>query len=543
MVGSRGKEEKHRRSLRMRRPTQEDGQELNMHTRTTRRNWTLQGWIAAACIATVGTLGAFPQQSWAQSDKDKSKDTTKDASKDTKVETLDQLIFRNGNKVEGKILAETETTLTMKVVFQGISSETVYQKAEILEIKRGAIKVTPKKDADKDKDKDADNTDEKKAEDAAKGGDADENKIVDKDGKAIPAGNLKVYYVPLYGEFGRDLSFVSLEDIIEDMKLRQPDLVVFKFDFAFSAQGRELQDFAQRGFAEAWNSLETATDMAEVLFRKLESSEFPKKPRTAAWINRALGGAAFLPCAFPEIYFTKSGLQGGIGGLEVLAAGVGDEVAQEKQRSLRLARAKGLAELGGHDSRFVEAMTRRDYWLSYKIEGGKAVLKEDRPDSAEWTLLKDDGKDERADSPTDYLRMQTNDYLNFNATNAQTLGWSRGTADTLDDLLFKMGIDRNFSVLKTKAEKIMKGRSKALTEAEQSLRDLAVKFNNVRLRDPGGYKERTAYRGQRMAILKQAIALLKRYDRDLTRQTVRFQYGDPEVLLKDIELEQRNDRP
>jgi hypothetical protein len=512
-----------------------------MHTRTTRRNWTLQGWIAAACIATVGTLGAFPQQSWAQSDKDKSKDTTKDASKDTKVETLDQLIFRNGNKVEGKILAETETTLTMKVVFQGISSETVYQKAEILEIKRGAIKVTPKKDADKDKD--ADNTDDKKAEDAAKGGDADENKIVDKDGKAIPAGNLKLYFVPLTGEYGRDLSFVSLEQIIDDIKLRQPDVIVFKFDFEFGIHGEHLKDFDITGDADAWGQLETATDMAEVFFRRLESADFPKKPRTVAWIKRAMGGAAFFPCSFPEIYFTKEGIHGGIGGLEILSKGVGDEVAQEKQRSLRLARAKGLAELGGHDPRFVEAMTRRDYWLSYKIEGGKAVLKESRPDSPEWILLKDDGQEERADSSADIMRMQYNDYLTFNATNAKLLGWSKGTADSVDDLLFRMGIDRNFSILKTKAPRLLTARSGDIRKAETNLRSLIDKYQRVRVRDPGGYRERTAARGQRISILKEMISIIKRFEKEINPATLPGYPGQLENVITRLELEQRNYRP
>ena len=500
-------------------------------------NMKLRTWIASGCVALAGMLAATPQQAWAQSDK--SKDSGKDSAKDA-GESMDQLIFRNGNKVEGKILSETETTITMKVVFAGISSETVYQKAEILEVKRGAIKVAPKKDADKSGSDKKD--DDKKIADA-KTGDVDENKIVDKDGKDIPAGNVKVYFVPLTGEYGRDLSFVSLEQIIEDIKLRQPDVLVFKFDFTFGVHGERYKDFASTGDSQAWGQLETATDMAEVLFRRLESSDFPKKPRTVAWIKRAMGGAAFFPCSFPEIYFTTDGLHGGIGGLEVLAKGVGDEVAQEKQRSLRLARAKGLAELGGHDPRFVEAMTRLDYWLSYKIEGGKAVLKEERPDSPEWILLKDDGQEERADSAADMMRMQGNDYLTFNANIAQILGWSKGTADSVDDLLFKMGVDRNVSVLKTKAPRLLAARSADIRKAETNLRDLLDKYQRVRVRDPGGYRERTAARGQRISILKEMISIIKRFEREINPATLPGYPGQLDGVINRLELEQRNDRP
>lgn len=496
--------------------------------------WLGNGLRAGACAAIVfGGMLAGPMLSPARADDDKGTQA------DAKPEMLDVIIFRNGNKVEGKVLSETEMSVTVRVMFSGISTETVYQKSEILEIKRGAIKVAPKtEDAKKDGER---SDDDKKA---AKVGDEDDGgKLVDINGKAIPEGNMKVYFVPLKGEFGRDLSFVSLERIIEDMERVQPDVVVFQFGFDFAMHGQEFYDYAQRGSADAWNQLETATDMAEVLFRKVQSGSFTTKPRMVAWVKKALGGAAFFPCAFPEIYFTPDGLQGGIGGLDVLFKGVGDEVAQEKQRSLRLARARGLAELGGHDSRFVEAMTRRDYWLSYKIEGGNVVLKTDRPESPDWILLKDDGQEERADSAQDMMRMQGNDYLTFNAKTAQTLGWSKGSPETLDDLLFQMSITRNFSQVKTKAPKILKERSKEIGDGEKQLRDLLDKYQRTRVKEPGGYRERTAFRGQRIQILKQMISIVKRYEKEINPRAVPGWPGDLEVTIRQLELDQRNDRP
>ena len=77
--------------------------------------------------------------------------------------------------------------------------------------------------------------------------------------------------------------------------------------------------------------------------------EFKTKPRMVAWVNKATGGAAFFPFLFKEIYFTSDGKMGGLGALESMFGGVGDEAVRQKQRSLRLGRAKGLAAKGGHD--------------------------------------------------------------------------------------------------------------------------------------------------------------------------------------------------
>lgn len=447
---------------------------------------------------------------------------------------LDEIIFRNGNKVQGKVLSETGTEVRVRVMIAGISTETAYAKSEILEIKRGAIKPAAKPDESKDTGTKSDTpkTDEAKKESDPSADEVD-GKIVDRDGKAIPPGNLKVYVVSLAGEFGRVGTKTPMKKIMDDAARIQPDVIIFKFDYAYQHWGEEKVDFQADGDEGAFDMLETARELDTLITDRVAGGDFKTKPRMVAWIKKAMGGAAFLPCVFPEIYFTPDGLQGGLGGLEALFDQRGDEVVREKQRSLRLARAKGLVNKGGHDETIMEAMSRRDFWLSYKLEGGKVLLKTEKPDSPDWVLLKDDGEGVNADVMQDIVRMQGNDYLNLNAKIAQTLGWSKGTAETLDDLIYAMGIERNFSVVKNKAGAINKGWADDVKKGEEDINKLLDKLGRVRVREPGGAKERNAARGQRIAILQQMLPILDTYKEAINPQKIQ---GWPPRMERDIRI-------
>lgn len=498
----------------------------------------------AATLLGAGALLLSPSSVLAQSDKNTGTQPAKDGAKDA-GEALDQLIFRNGNKVEGKILSETETTITVKVIFAGISTETTYQKSEILEVKRGAVKVAPKGDADKDKKESA-------TDSAAKtsGPSADElaGKVVDKNGKAIPEGVEKVCIVPFTGEFGRDVSATPVKEIMDELVQIQPDVVIFRFDNDFSAYGQRAMDFSQIG-QMSYNFVFKASELDSLITDRFNyDGAFKKRPRTVAWIRRAMGPAAFLPFVFKEIYFTSDGFHGGIGGLENLfKGGQADEVVAEKQISLRLKEAEGLAIKGGHDERIIRAMSRGDTQLSYRMEGGKAVLLERMPQSPDEIVLKDDGptNEVNRDTVQDIVRYKINDYLTLDAKTAQIIGFSNGTADTLDDLLFRMNITRNYAEVKTGAAKSLKDWGAAVVKAERDLRELWQKYQSVRVRDPGGYNERTAARTQRKTILRQMLSLFEKYEEALNPRMfgdAQSSAADMRILIDRIEQEQRIDR-
>lgn len=502
------------------------------------KQWTI-GFAAAGVM--LACAGAVTAQT------DAGGTTTAVKTQDlSKLEKRDLIIFRTGNKVEGVILEETETTVRFLVIVGTLRTPVSYTKSEILEIKRNEFKPSA---AAKDESKE-DKKDEKK--DAPKL-DAPEGAIVDLKGNVIPDGTLKVFVTKFGGEFGRDVSKTPVKKMMDEVARAQPDVLIVRFDHEFKAFGEEAgANFYHVGWQNlTYAQLDKARELDTLITDRINNGpEFSgKKPRLVAWINNALGGAAYLPFVFPEVYFTSEGRHGGIGGIDLLHANRGDEVVREKMRSLLLARCKSLAEKGGHDARIMTAMTRGDYILSYRMVGGKPeFLEGSMPPGPEWFVVKDDGpiNDENRDTMADLVRMNGNDYLTLGSQSAFDIGFSKGTADTVDDLLFKMGIDRNFAVVKNRSGDVFKEWSKDVGKCEQDIGKLIRQFQNVEVRAPAGYRERTAARTQRINILRQIQSVAREFAEALNPR----RFGDADGLISDtqvvidrIQTEQRLDRP
>jgi hypothetical protein len=370
--------------------------------------------------------------------------------------------------------------------------------------------------------------------------------MVDINGKPVPEGATKIYVVNFGGEFGRDLSKTPLKAIVDEMVRVQPDIIIARFDHDFALYGREQEDY-ELGVGQ-YDQLEKARELNTLLAERIANSgEFKSPPRTVAWIKKALGGAAFLPFTFKEIYFTTDGRHGQLGGLERMFGSMGDDVVREKQRSLRLARARGLAEQGGHDGRIMTAMSRGDYILSYRIVGGQVEFIEKMPPSPEWFCIKDDGPVNEAhrDTAQDLVRLRGNDYLTLDAKTALEIGFSSGTADTLDELLNKMGVTRNYAVVKNRSKETLSSWSKEVDGAERDIQRLIRDFRSVEVKPPGGYEQRTAARGRRISILQQLQNVVNRYAEAINPR----RFGDAEGMISDINVaidrlktEQRLDR-
>lgn len=457
----------------------------------------------------------------------------------SKLEKKDLLIFRSGNKVECYILEETESSVRVVVFVGSLRSIASYEKSEILQVKRDEFK--PKDDAKKDDQK----QDEKKDSGAPK---AAPGAIVDLKGNPIPEGTTKVYVAAFRGELGRDVSKTPLTEMVDDIIRIKPEIVIVRFDQSFTQHG-EQRYYEWWHDAQQYDMLETARELDTLLSDRISTEpSLTPKPRMVAWIKRALGGAAFLPFTFPEIYFSSDGFHGGLGGLDHLLDGRGDEVVRQKQYSLRLARAEGMAIKGGHDPRIMRAMSYSDYVLSYRTVGGKPEFIDKFPPTAEWTCIKDDGliNETRKDSGEDMIRYKGNDLLTLDAKTAFQIGLSKGTADTLDDLVAEMGLSRNYAFVKNKSDDIFKGWSTDVAKAENEAIKLLRDFRGVEVKQPGGYKERTAARTRSINILRQLDSIVKRYREALNPARL----GDPDgminqidVVISRIQTAQRLDRP
>jgi hypothetical protein len=255
-----------------------------------------------------------------------------------------------------------------------------------------------------------------------------------------------------------------------------------------------------------------------------------------------MAGAAFLPFSCRDIYFFSDGKMGGIGHLDKIFDGVGDEVARQKQYSLRLTRAEGLAIAGGYDPRIVRAMAWTEYVLSVRFEGGRPVFIEGQPERDGDILLANNGRDDAQKDTIEALaRGEGKNVLTLKADIALKLGVSKGTADSVSDLMYLLGISRNHEILKTQSDQIMKAWRDGIDNAKRSLRRLARDFEQVQV--GGDYRERTAARGRQIRIIEEMQNIIKRYEEAFDPRSIGVpDWNTLNILKEQIKLAQLADR-
>ncbi len=392
--------------------------------------------------------------------------------------TYDKVVFRNGRIIEGQILEETIDTIRMRIVVAGISTITTYTKADILNIEH---------------DLKAEGDDAPAAPARMPGS----SKTKSGDEKTeVREGAPTVYHFKLKGDFGRDITGTPLTKAFEAAVAASPDVIIIEMDA--SSRGGFDGLFAAR--------IEEMTPMIE---RAMASGQ-----RVVFWIDQAVGGAAFLPFVSPEIYFQKDGRLGGIGSLQDFD--IGNDRVNEKQISLRLGHAEGLAITGGYAPELIRAMARQEYWLAYRIRGGQIEFMQREPTAQDksdgWLLLTDDGKGENEDKMEDVVRGRGNDVLNLDADTAVQLQVSDGTADTLDDLVFLLGYGREYATLGEDSEKVMKDWAERIERAQESLQRLSKDIESAETR--GGRRDADGARrliGEQIRRYQQMISILGQY--------------------------------
>lgn len=433
------------------------------------------------------------------------------------LEGGDKLLMRSGKIIEGELIEETATTVRFKVMVGSIAAEQVFQKSEILQIERG--------DAPAPED-----------EEPAKAKAADPVREAHPDAK-------KVYVIELKGKFGEDISQTPVRDAVKDAKKHGVDylLVVVDNDWAVVEGLIDRPEDAEEG---EFDELFRAEDIAPVLTTEIRK-EWENPPKLVFWVKQAMGGAAFLPFICDTIYMHPEARWGGVGNLSIMFGSMGDEVVRQKQYSLRMGHAEGLANLGGYDYRILRAMARIEYVLSVKFEGGRPVLLENKmPENPDEYLLTDDGKEDRQDTDRQRVTGEGNDVLTLNAELAKKLLISKGTAATLDDVLYQMGISRQAKIVDGRSKYIMESWSRGLDDARRQLRRLITDY--VRIQVGGDYDERSRARGRQIALLNDMLRIYMRFGEGITAQW-RGQNGVPsepdiKLLIDQIKLQQLQDR-
>ena len=395
-------------------------------------------------------------------------------SESASADALDRVVLRNGRVVEGRILEVTDTEVRMVVIVAGIEAPTTYPRIDVLEIQRGAV------EADGPASVDDTPADQPAADDRPEG------TVIYRlplDGHLLGEPFSGIPY--LFEASRRDvISYTPLERAIDDAKSYDPEAIIIEID-ADSPGG--------------FDGLFVAEGLAPIFEQANREGH-----RVVFWVESAAGGAAFLPMMSSEMYFKSDGMLGGIGNLGEFD--MGDESVNEKQISLRLGHAEGIAIQNGYDPVLVRAMAREENWLAVRWEGGRPVYIEHEPrpqDGPGWTILSDDGEGGNADTSA----FEGNDVLNLDAEMAQRLTVSKGTADDIDDLVFQLGVRDDYTVVRGKGGRVIQEYQDRLARAVDQLERL---LEQTQERSSGRGNDRAAI-GRRLRNLEEARSILTTY--------------------------------
>lgn len=427
--------------------------------------------IAAASLVAVGAMSATAPQASAQQ--------PARGAKAEAARVVDRIVFRNGRTVEGEILEETDTTIQMRIVVAGISTVTTYAKSELLEIQRGAAEQeAPPAPA------------------AAPGSTRQSDRARDRDARRDVAEDApRVAHFKVEGQFGRDVSQTPLLQAFERARSVSPDVIII-----------EMDSESRGGFDGLFvANIERMTPAIE--------QAIANGQRVVFWIKKAQGGAAFLPFVSPEIYFQNDGRLGGIGTLQ--SFDMGNKRVNEKQISLRLGHAEGLAITGGYAPELIRAMARQDYWLAFRIRGGEIEYMQRQPTDAElsegWIVLSDDGQGSNKDKMEDIVRGRGNDVLNLNAERALQLNVSKGTANTLEDLAFQLGYGRDFQKVEIDSQRILTDWATRVDRAEETIQR-TLKDLEAHTQRGGNTRDPRRAIGEEIRLLQQLRSTLGQFE-------------------------------
>jgi len=363
-------------------------------------------------------------------------------------ENLDRVVLTNGRVIEGRILEQTSDEVRIMVVVSGIEAPVTYATSQIASIEHGVITV--------DSDGETSDEDDFEIERDRSRGDGPVVYRLDLEGMLISSGGLN-------GPAQEPVIAPStLRRALEDAASYNPEAVIVNFDVAApSGLGGVL----------------LVEDYGAVLEPFIEDGL-----RVVFWIERATGGAGLLPFSVPEIYFHPGGQMGGLGQVGEIESG--DDWVNRKLLSAALGHATGMAIKGGYAPEIIRAMCVESNWLAVRFDAGRVDYLEYEPrdtDGDGWIILSDNGEGQNDD---DEEELDHNDVLNLDADWAYRLGVSKGEFDTLDDLVWELGIDDDYVVEQGKGTSILESAADQVERTIDSYIRLQEELEDMRGRNP-----------------------------------------------------------
>lgn len=334
--------------------------------------------------------------------------------------TEDVVVMLDGRELHGQILEENRDTIVFEFVDRdlGLSTKLTLQRDDIAKIERDV----PIAAADQEEEK----SEGRGARIAGDGDEAEEERRhwgvleVASDDPSVPL----IYIVPMEGQMGTDAHVDVYEEIAEDIREVDPDLVLVVIECRMA--GGTMYDFVPRN-EEGLPLFDMYREMINVFHDDL------REYKQAVWIKQSEGVSSLVALSWDDIYMAPGAHFGGVQALSSRFL-VADPEVRAKFREAFMSQMKGMAEYGSQPLELVDALIRAEYKVSARWKGREV----------EWLL------DDTGEYVVDNSDKRT---VNFTAKSAADFSISKGTAETLDDLALIMGI-REYRVERDRGQEI-----------------------------------------------------------------------------------------
>jgi hypothetical protein len=263
--------------------------------------------------------------------------------------------------------------------------------------------------------------------------------------------------------------------MIEDIRKQKPDIIVYHLKSADIDRNNYLRNDDREEFGMP--AIEEYRDIVKRLHEDLR--DIPQ----IMWVEDSVGFASLVALGWPDLYMKSDARLWGLSRVASMAQGWEDADVKSKMETAWTGIGKGILQQGGYNLVLGDAMMFPDKQLSVRFKGREVEWLENT--TGVWIV---DGSGDAT--------------ANFDATLAEDVLLSDGTADTLDDLMFLLGY-REFAQVESGpklAEQYVNDWRKAFERVQEWLTDLE------QIEDPG-----TVGLGKRRAVLEKMLAALKQY--------------------------------
>ncbi|MFP4106056.1 MAG: hypothetical protein ACLFVU_08195 [Phycisphaerae bacterium] len=293
----------------------------------------------------------------------------------------DTLILNDGRVLEGKVVEKTRTRIRFEAHKYGAKVVMTYRTDQVREVKYGPVKKT-------------ETTKIKQAQETP----AAKMKPEPKAPPVISYDKDSYYVIPFEGEVGVQVVTEKLERGFEDALKRQPTVVVVLFD-------------SPGGYTEEVPKLSR-------VIRKYKG-----RLKIVAYVRRAVSAAAVTALSIQDIYFEPGAIFGAATAWQTNTFGM-PETLEEKFNSIWRARARGIAEVGGHDPLIAEAMIdpKLELYARKDPDTGEITIHRGKKSGDQYTTITSKGK-----------------LLTMTGSEAENCGVSKGSAVNLFLLGKKLG--------------------------------------------------------------------------------------------------------